>query len=205
MKNLISFDFSISKPTACMLYNEKYYFFSWPKNLNEKYKNIYLNSGVTISKRTEHVELNDIMQTEVINASNLANDIIIVLKEYLDNISYISFEGLSYASKGNVTLSLSGWRYIFQYCLSKYIPIENMFTYSPITVKSIAGCAKRGMGKTDMINAFIKNGPICKFRLSLFEKTEIFMKKGGNSWIDNVDDFVDSYWILETLRKKENL
>ena len=31
------------------------------------------------------------------------------------------------------------------------------------------------------------------------------MKKGGNSWIDNVDDFVDAFYILKTLQIKEKL
>lgn len=205
MKNLIAFDFSMSKPAACMLMNNSYHFFSWPKSINEKYKNIFIDSGVNICDRTKDAIMKDNMQSEIQNASNLANDIIITLEKYLNNISYVGFEGLSYASKGNVTLSLSGWRYIFQYALSEFVPLDHMYTYSPITCKSIAGCAKRGMGKGDMINEFIKSGPTCKFRVSLFERQDQFMKKGGKNWIDNVDDFIDAFWVLRTLQIKEKL
>ena len=90
--------------------------------------------------------------------------------------------------------------------LSEYIPLSNMYTYTPITIKSTAGCAKRGMGKVDMINAFIKNGPPhCKLRIALFEHPERYQSPKAKNWVIHLDDIIDAYYTLETLRKKENL
>jgi hypothetical protein len=209
MNNIIGFDFSINKPAACVFSNNKYFFYAWPYQLSEKYLEIYKTAGVNIINRIDTKDkgetLSSKMRYEVENSDYLANLITETLLPYLNMDTYLAFEGLSYASSGDVVLQLGGYKYMLMSRLSKYVPLKNMFTYSPITVKSIAGCAKRGMGKSEMINEFIKNGSVCKFRLSLFEKREIFMKKGGKTWIDNVDDFVDSFWVLETLRKKEGI
>ena len=89
--------------------------------------------------------------------------------------------------------------------LAKYVPLDNMFTYSPITVKSTAGCAKRGMGKADMINKFIEEGPHCIFNHVLKESPDKFKTPKSKNWITHLDDFVDAYFVLETLRKKEGL
>ena len=75
----------------------------------------------------------------------------------------------------------------------------------PITVKSIAGCAKKGMGKMEMINAFMEKGPHCIFNHELKENSQNFKNKNGKNWIAHLDDIVDSYWVLETLKVKENL
>lgn len=204
MENLLAFDFSMSKPAACMLYNNKYYFYSWPK-IDEKLKIIFRTNGVNIIDRSEPAILKDIMQTDVRNATNLTNDIILSLKDYLPHISYVAFEGLSYASKGNVTLSLAGWRYIFQHELSSLVSLDKMYTYSPITVKSVANCAKRGMKKADMINAFIQSNISSEFRNSLEKNPELFQTKKSQAWVTHVDDLVDSYFVLKTLKVKENL
>jgi hypothetical protein len=207
MKNIIGFDFSINKPAACVFSNNKYYFYSWPYKLRQDYEEIYKTAGVKIINRLDDKEkgetLSSKMNYEVKNAEYLANLITETLKCYLNGDTYLAFEGLAYASTGDVVLQLGGYKYMLMSNLSKLVPFENMYTYSPITVKSIAGCAKRGMGKSEMIDKFIETGPVCKLRLSLFEFTEKFHKKGGATWIDNVDDFVDSYWVLETLRQKE--
>jgi len=205
MKNLLSFDFSMSKPASCILFNNEYHFYAWPKDFNEKDKNIFLNAGVNIIDRIPSVSLKDIMQTEIKNASNLSETIILSLKEYLTSINYVAFEGLSYGSHGNVILSLAGYRYIFQNDLSKYISNENIYTYSPLTIKSIAGCSKKGMTKGDMIKAFIEFGPDCKFRNTLKNNPEIFQTKRAKNWVVLIDDLIDSYWAMQTMIKKENI
>lgn len=204
--NIIGFDFSINKPAATIFSNDKYYFYIWPFNLSEKYSNLFKTSGVNVIKRTdEKEEKNDLsskMRYEIENSTYLSKLIVETLVSYLNKETLISFEGLSYASSGDIGLQLSAYKYMLMLELSKFVPLSNMFTYSPMTIKSIAGCSKKGMKKIEMINAFIKNGPMCKFRVSLFEKRE-FMKKGGKSWIDNVDDIVDSYFAIKTLQVKE--
>jgi hypothetical protein len=207
--NIIGFDFSINKPAACVLSNNKYSFFAWPYQLSEKYIEIYKHAGVEIIPRTDNKDKGETLTTKMIyeiqNSKYLAKLITETLQSFLNRDTYLAFEGLSYASSGDVVLQLGGYKYMLMSKLSEFVPLDHMYTYSPITVKSVAGCAKRGMGKSDMINEFIKSGPTCKFRVSLFEKQDQFMKKGGKTWIDNVDDFVDAFFVLRTLQTKEKL
>lgn len=208
MINLIGIDFSLVKPAATVYSENKYLFFAWPSSLNQKYIELYKNSGVTIISRDMNKEDKDLsikMRSEIQNSEYLSNLIIDTLKEFINKNTYIAIEGLSYGSKGDVILQLSSYKHLLMYKLSKILPLENLFTYSPMTIKSIAGCAKKGMNKKNLISEFIINGPVSKFRLSLYEKRYLFMKRGGNNWIDLVDDLVDSYFTLKTLRLKEGL
>jgi hypothetical protein len=207
--NLIGIDFSINKPATCVFSNNKYHFFGWPHNLKDDIFDVYCKSGVNLIKRTdikyEGHDLSLKMRFEVENSKYLANLIRETLLPYLNENTYIAFEGLAYASKGDSAIQLGAYKCLLMNELNKYVPLKNMFTYTPITIKSIAGCAKRVINKTDMINAFIKNGPICKFRIALFEKPELFQSPKAKNWIIHLDDLVDSYFALETLRKKENI
>jgi hypothetical protein len=145
------------------------------------------------------------MQYEVKNSDYLARAITTTLKEYLKEDTVMAFEGLSYASSGDVVLQLGGYKYVLMNWLANYVPLENMFTYSPISVKSIAGCAKKGMNKLDMIQAFINSEHQSQFKSVLRNNSEKYMKKGGKSWIDHVDDLVDAYWVLQTVLIKESI
>ena len=89
--------------------------------------------------------------------------------------------------------------------LSDYVPLENMYTYSPITVKKTAGCSKRGTPKSEVIEAFISGSHDNSLKRAIRADRESFMKKGGKNFIDHLDDLIDSYWVLETLRDKESL
>lgn len=204
MQNIIGIDFSISKTACCVFSDNQHKFFLFPKEIKPKLKELYTNNDVNIIERTTQ-QIDDITKYDIVNASNLADLIILTLKEYLNNETIIAFEGSSFSSRGNVTLSLTAWRYILIYKLINIINIDNIHTFSPITIKSAAGCAKRGMNKKDMINAFIEKGPECKLRDVLKTTPELFMKKGGNNWIEGIDDIADSLWVLETLRKKRGI
>ena len=52
--NIIGIDFSINKPAACVFTSGKYYFYSWPYELAEKYLYIYKTGGVTIINRIDN-------------------------------------------------------------------------------------------------------------------------------------------------------
>jgi hypothetical protein len=145
------------------------------------------------------------MRYEVKNARYLAELMFNTLTYWIDKDTYIGFEGLSYASSGDVVLQLGGYKYMLMDALSKKVPLENMFTYSPITVKSIAGCAKKGMGKPDMIRAFMESDIKSDFKDGLKNNTDKFMKKGGKNYIDHLDDLVDAFWVLQTTIIKEKL
>ena len=206
---LIGIDFSINKPAACVFSHNKYKFFGWPYGVKSQIIDLYRSSGVQIINRTDNKEkgegISDKMRYEVENAEYLSDLIISSLKEYLNSNTYIAFEGLSYASSGDVVLQLGGYKYILMSRLREYVPLKNMFTYSPITIKSVAECAKRGMTKADMIEKFIETDIDCKFRQELSLYREQFQTVKSKNWIIHLDDFVDSFWTLQTLRKKENI
>jgi len=207
---LIGFDFSINKPAACVLHENKYHFISWPYGIKEQIINEYRNAGVDVIDREDDKEkgdtLSDKMRYEVENSQYISNLISGSLLKYLNRNTYIAFEGLSYGSSGDVGIQLGGYKYMLMSKLSELVPLENMFTYSPITIKSVAECAKKGMTKADMIDKFISVGPNqCKFRMKLFEFPERFQTPKSKNWVIHLDDLVDAYWALETLRKKENL
>lgn len=207
--NLIGFDFSINKPAAFIYSNGSYSFFGWPYGMKDKHKQQYHEAGVTIIDRTDTKDKGDNVSSklryEVANSKYLANLIFDSIKDYLNEETYIGFEGLSYGSSGDVVLQLGGYKYMLMDKLTERTPLKNMFTYSPITIKKTAGCSKRGMNKKDMIESFINENIDLRFKNSLRKKRDEFMKKGGKNWIDFVDDLVDSYWTLETLRIKENI
>src|SRR6056297_1763517 len=162
MKNiLIGFDFSISKPAACVKIDNKYLFYAWPYNLQKKIIPIYENSRVNISNRTHEKDkgpdVSSKMRYEVRDARRLSEMISDTLKPYLNRNTYIAFEGMSYGSSGDVVLQLGGYKYLIMDELSKYVPLDNMFTYSPITIKKTAGCSKKGTPKSEVIESFIRN------------------------------------------------
>lgn len=206
---LIGMDFSVCKPAVTVLINDECKYFGWPYKLPPKVVNLYRNSGVIITDRTDYraksTDLSDKMNYEVKNSAYLADLMVETLKTYLTNDTYVAFEGLSYGSGGNSGLQLSGYKYLLMDRLSRYVPYDNMFTYSPLTIKSVAGCAKKGMGKNEMIEAFIKDSKESHLKSSLISEKSSFKKKNSNNWVDHLDDIVDSYWALITLMTKENL
>lgn len=209
MNKIIGFDFSINKPAACILSNNEYKFISWPYNLSSKIMNIYKEAGINIVERNDDkIKGNDAsqqMRYEVKDAVYLADLIVDTIKDQLDENTLISFEGLSFGSPGNIALQLSSYKYILMDRLSKYVPFENMFTYSPLTIKSTAGCSKKGMTKGDMILSFINTSKTVDFKEVLKNNTTTFKKKNSENWIDHLDDLIDSFFSIETLLLKENI
>jgi len=206
---LIGCDFSINKPATCLFHDNKYYFIAWPHGMKEDIKDIFKSNGVTIIDRTDDKEKgstnSEQMRYVIENSNYLANLIRASLEYFINKNTYLAFEGLSYASTGDMALQLGGYKYVTMNELKNIIPLSNMFTYSPITCKSIAGCAKRGMGKADMIDKFIEIGPNCAFRTALKNNPELFQSKKAKNWIMLVDDLVDAYFVLKTLQIKEKL
>jgi hypothetical protein len=203
MSVLIGADFSINKPAVCILKNNQYHFISWPYGLSKPQIEAYKKSPITIIDRTDDKDkgdnISDKLRYEVSNAKYLANLIMNSISSFVNKDTFMAFEGLSYGSTGDVVLQLGGYKYILMDVLSSIIPLENMYTYAPITIKKTAGCSKKGTKKADMIEAF-KLMPT-EFSKYIRSNEEIFKTKNGN-WIAHLDDIVDSYWALETLREK---
>lgn len=205
---LIGIDFSINKPAACVLHNNKYHFYGWPYDLKPTLIENLRNADVNIINRNDikgiKSDISEKMRTEIKNSIYLANLIISTLQPFLSRNTYLAFEGLSYGSSGDVVLQLSGYKYILMSMISNHIPIENIFTYSPITIKATAECSKRGMTKNDMIDKFVEIGPNqCKFRMKMYEFPERFQTPRSKKWTTHIDDLVDAYFTLKTLEKKE--
>ncbi len=212
---IIGVDFSINKPAATVWtpesskWGEKYHFFGWPYSLREKITNIYKNAGIDIVERTDNkekgIDVSDRMRYEVQNARYISEVMSDTLKPYLNSNTLIAYEGLSYGSSGDIVLQLGGYKYMLMHELSKFIPFKNMFTYSPPTVKKTAECSKRGLGKHCVIESFISSSNNNCLKKAIRADKDLFMKKGNKNFIDGLDDFVDSYYVLETLRVKEGL
>ena len=207
MNEIIGIDFSINKPAVCVYNHVDYKFYSWPFGLSEKLKTIYREAGVTIVDRTDTKykgkDSSEKMRWEVNNAMYLADEIISYSfnSVYHDNCKII-FEGISYGSTGNVLIQLGGYKYILMEAFfNETVPFENMFTYAPITIKKTAGCAKKGMGKKEMIDAFIATGIDNSLRNAIEADPTKFQKKTG-SWIDHLDDLVDAYFAVKTHQNK---
>jgi len=203
MNSIIGFDFSIAKTGACVLSNNNYNFYLWPKDFKEKDINLLSSFNINIIPRN-NIEIKDLVRYDILNASILADLIIFTLKKFINKNTLIIFEGASFSSKGNMTISLISWKYILIYKLSQLVPLENIFTYYPITVKSTARCAaKDKRGKNSMIEAFSKENINHEFN-SVLKKTPNLLKKKIN-FIPGIDDLVDAYFVLKTHLIKMNL
>jgi hypothetical protein len=207
---IIGFDFSINKPAACIYENGRYEFYSWPFGLSEKIKELYRNSGVHLFDRTDEKykgsDSSEKMRQEVSNSIYLSDFIISSFPDgnYFSK-SPIVFEGLSFGSSGNVVLQLGGYKYILMKSLyDEGVPFSNMTTYAPITLKKTAGASKKGMGKKEMIESFISSGVNNSLRNAIEKDPSLFQKKTG-TWIDHLDDLVDSFWAIETYREKNGI
>jgi hypothetical protein len=211
---LIGVDFSINKPGVCIFKNNIYEFISFPFELSKSQINIYKDSPLNLIERTDKKykgkNSSEKMRFDVSNSKYLAQLIFDNVLNYLENSKkidynnvYLGFEGFSFASKGNIMLQLSGYKFILMDVFSKIIPYERMFTYAPITIKSIAECAQKGMGKKEMIDAFLKTNINCNFKNYLNNNQNLFKTKSGK-WIIHLDDLVDSFFVIQTMLKKEN-
>jgi len=208
-KILIGCDFSLNKPAVSILYNNKYSFIGWPYNLQKKLPDIYKHAGVDIITRTDDKikgeDASAQMRYQVKNALYLSQAITDTLKPYLGINTHLAFEGISYGSSGDVSVQLGGYKYIIMNELCNYMPLENIYTYAPTTVKKTGGCSKKGLGKHAMIESFTRTSEENTLRDAIRANRDLFMKKGGNNYIDGLDDFVDAYFVLKTLQLKENL
>lgn len=215
-KPIFAFDFSMNKPACCSLVNNNLKFYFWPTELDNFSADAYANANISPCIRNLHpmkdseYDESTLIIEHVSRARNLAslisNHILGELKSYneLPENTIIANEGLAFAAKGDAALDLSGYKYILMDNL-----IRNGFktfkTYSPITIKSTAECAKRGLGKDAMIEAFRSKGPtlLHRFIAMMSDSPEMFKKK--TAYIKGIDDLVDAYWCLKTCVIKENI
>lgn len=214
-KPIFAFDFSMNKPAmACLIENELS-FYIWPLNIDkvaqEKLDSCDIN---IVNRKLNPIKDKSLNESELIiehvtRSTNLAKlivgAILKIIRPYNYNIDdiIIANEGFAFAAKGDAALDLSGYKYI----LMKEL-IDNGFsnfkTYSPITIKSTAGCAKKGMKKDDMITALgNEDNDLHLFIHTIRDHNDILKKK--TSYVMCVDDLADAYWCLKTVVKKEDI
>ena len=212
---IFAFDFSMNKPAmACLIENELS-FYIWPLNIDkvaqEKLDSCDIN---IVNRKLNPIKDKSLNESELIiehvtRSTNLAKlivgTILKIIRPYNYNIDdiIIANEGFAFAAKGDAALDLSGYKYI----LMKEL-IDNGFsnfkTYSPITIKSTAGCAKKGMKKDDMITALgNEDNDLHLFIHTIRDHNDILKKK--TSYVMCVDDLADAYWCLKTVVKKEDI
>jgi len=202
-KTIIGADFSINKPAFCTFKDKKYSFMSFPFGLSKKNTDLFRDSGISLINRTDKKykgsDSSIKMRWEVENSIYLSNLIAFNLfKETDPKNSIVIFEGFSYASTGKVALQLGGYKYILMSVFNEYgVDFENMITYPPISIKKTADCAKKGMGKKEMIDAFLKNSNKNILKNKINNNKEAFLKSTGK-YIDHLDDLIDAYWAVET-------
>lgn len=214
-KPIFAFDFSMNKPAmACLIENELS-FYIWPLSIDkvaqEKLDSCDIN---IVNRKLNPIKDKSLNESELIiehvaRSTNLAKlivgTILKIIRPYNYNIDdiIIANEGFAFAAKGDAALDLSGYKYI----LMKEL-IDNGFsnfkTYSPITIKSTAGCAKKGMKKDDMITALgNEDNDLHLFIHTIRDHNDILKKK--TSYVMCVDDLADAYWCLKTVVKKEDI
>lgn len=220
----IGFDFSINKPAATILTpDNEYYFFAWPSSLTKTAEHAYnsiesdhinvTNRNLeTISDKDESSLTYEHTARSYNLAKQIVNDIISFISNYCSKFDadakfhvWMASEGLSFASKGNMTLNLATYKGVFlalwYEAFNDVMEYTKMYTYSPVTIKSVAGCAgKEARSQKDpMIKAFLKE-PVNEFSKVLNSNT---LKNKNDKYFTCVDDIVDSYWALQTMLKKQ--
>ena len=202
---IIGLDFSINKPAACIYDGEKYEFMSWPFGLTYEIE-IFKEADVLILDREDEKykgkDSSKKMQWEVSNSRYLANEIVSAVLNGKDcRETQIVFEGISYASSGNMAIQLGGYKYVLMNNFyDEEVPFENMTTYAPITLKKTAGASKKGMGKKEMIDSFLNENDNYLSK-AINRNPKRFQKKTGK-WIEHLDDLVDAYWAVRTYLEK---
>lgn len=215
MKSIfIGFDFSMNKPACTILYDKQFYHMIWPSKMQDKHVKMYQDANVFVRPRNlEPVSTKDknsqIVLEHTRRSTELANMIIedldIFINEYTDPtcLIYISSEGLSYGSTGDAALNLATYKGVLLSKLYEHYQerLVGLYTYPPITMKSVAGCAKKGTlaDKNKMITAFMKESVSNSFHSALIDGKLL----NKTSYIQCVDDIVDSYWAVVTMIKKE--
>lgn len=215
MNPIVAFDFSCNKPAACILVNGKYHYYAWPSNIDKVSEQKLKTCDVNVTDRRlpplskKDTDSTSLIIEHVTRAKSLADaiigDVTTLLKDNgITDYSTVTVanEGFSFASNGDATLDLAGYKYIL---MDKLITagFTNLKTYAPITIKSTAGCARKGMGKAEMIAA-TGTCPDChRFNRAIADSSYMLKKK--TAYVQCVDDLADAYWCLRTAIKKEKL
>lgn len=206
----IGFDFSINKPAMTVYYQGIIDFFIWPLKQNKKDFEMYKDNHVySVNRNLNSINSKMYTSSELTKIHTerskfLADLIVETIFRYMDDnhISrdtgvHIASEGLSFGSVGDATLNLATYKGVLLVKLIENFNIKNLYTFSPVSIKALAGCAtkEKRKDKNAMIYAFIKEDFINEHKFHKNVKT--FIKK--KNFAACVDDIVDSYWALKKM------
>jgi len=200
----IGIDFSMAKPAATLVCPDKsLHFFAWPEKLTNVAKdrfNFLPTSEIIVKSREIGSVPSDLpnslhVYTHIVRATSLAHEIVDDLNGAIcswlfnnggidqEHVVYAASEGLSFNSKGKSTLDLATYKGIFLSVLVEMLrsSLASLYTYAPMTMKSVAGASKTAGSKDAMVQAFIADLPegVSAFRDALASGN--MKKKGGES------------------------
>jgi len=136
----------------------------------------------------------------------IANTIKEILKPYNYNIEdiIIANEGFAFSASGDAVLDLSGYKYILMKELID-MGFKKFLTYSPISIKATAECAKKGdRDKEKLITALSnQNVNLHKF-IKILKSDNMYLRK-RTAYVNCVDDLTDAFWCLKTVLRKEKI
>lgn len=202
MISIAAIDFSINSTCVAVLNQDGYLWHHFGREKSSYFKLSCPSFGQTLLPKRERGE--DYCSTErmkIKDSMALCQNVIEFLK--IHNVERVAFEGHSFNSKGNSLLELVSYQFLLRSMLVSELKMEenNLFFYSPITIKSFAGGAK--FKKKDMLMKFLESDD------KILTNNEVY--KTLNSSLDSVikgedvvkpiDDLVDSYWILKKLEQ----
>lgn len=212
---IFAFDFSLNKPAMTVLIDDKVDFYVFPMCMDSASEKALEDAGVHVLNRNLprvhdiSRDGNELIVNHTVRATALANMILDTILDICKNNkimkdgAIIANEGFSFGSKGDAMLDLSGYKYIL---MEKFLEkgFRRFKTYPPITIKSVAGCAKKGEGKTKdrMIESFRQNAQHSHPFIDAMRNRPDDLKK-KTAWVECIDDIVDSYWNLMTVLRKE--
>lgn len=213
---IFGFDFSIAKPAMCYYDTEtkQMKFYCWPMEIDKKSEDMLSACEVVVTNRNlipmsdKNFDGQEMVIENASRASKLSLMIVSDVNELIGNTSlndvYVVTEGLSYASKGNQILDLSGYKYAMLIELYR-LGIRNIATLSPVAIKHVAAVGigkKLSYEKDFMINAIKETNPLAhKFIYTLIHNEDSLKKK--TAFVKCVDDLVDSYWAVRSLCEKQ--
>lgn len=219
-KVLVGFDFSINKPACTIFYRNAYYFFSWPLSVNSETEKAFQKCGVNIYNRglksikKKELSSSELTYVHTVRSKALSDLIVKTILNFFEEHSisrdseiYVASEGLSFGSKGDATLNLATYKGVLLVKLIESLKVEKLFTFSPISLKSVAGCSckEKRSDKGAMIQAFIEDGSACSSGLYKAISSGELSKKSGSSFLDTTDDLVDSFWVVKKMIKELEL
>jgi hypothetical protein len=206
----LGIDFSIKSTAITAQREDEYSFYTFARKgvIKEDVKAALESCGVFVVETSEVTAtgkkptIGDRERASLEDSQLLINAI---LESFPDPIDRFGIEGFSFASTGNRLAQISGYQWVLRWeLMKKGVNPENFQVYSPMTVKATAG--KGNFGKQEMIQAFIdcdeqslnSNG----FHQALKQSPSNFQNKKGG-WLKPVDDLIDSWWVLKTLKKND--